>query len=124
MRSGWSTLLLIIVPGLPALPTPADAGDRSKATAAAFSEDIAPFLKRFCTDCHGGTKPKAGLNLARFDGEESVLRGRKVWARVKEYVEAGEMPPEGKPQPGQEAIDRFTGWVTTTLAKVDCSSQS
>jgi hypothetical protein len=81
-------------------------------------------LKRFCIDCHGGKKPKADLNLSVFDGEESVLRGRKVWTRVKEYVEAGEMPPEGKPQPGQEAIDRFTGWVKAALAKVDCSSQS
>lgn len=96
----------------------------SKAKVGSFSEQVSPFLTRYCTGCHGATKPKADLNLASFSGEESVARGRKVWLRVKEYVESGEMPPEDKPRPTREEVDRFTGWVDATLAKFDCKSQA
>ncbi|MFO0953175.1 MAG: DUF1592 domain-containing protein [Isosphaeraceae bacterium] len=94
------------------------------AKAASFSADVAPFLKKYCVDCHGGAKPKADLNLASYDGEESVLRGRKVWARVAEQVELGEMPPENKPQPHEDESAAFAAWVKSALAKVDCSSQT
>ena len=95
-----------------------------KAESGTFSGQVRPFLTRYCTGCHGATKAKADLNLAAFSGEESVIRSRKVWVRVKEYVESGEMPPEDKTQPTQDEVDRFTGWVDATLAKFDCTSQS
>jgi hypothetical protein len=104
--------------------SPASTNPTSQTAAGTFSDQVAPFLTKYCLGCHGATKPKADLNLSAFDGEESVFRGRKVWTRVKEYVEAGEMPPEDEPQPSDEEVARLTGWVSKTLAKVDCTSQA
>ena len=41
--------------------------------------------------------------------------------KVKEFVEAGEMPPENhKIKPSQAEIDQLAGWIDGTLAKVNC----
>ena len=72
-----------------------------------FDAVVAPILADRCIDCHGGTKPKGGLDLTRkagaFAGKSGpVLVAKKpaessLWQRV----EAGEMPPK-KPLPAAE----------------------
>ena len=89
-----------------------------------FEKTAAPFLAKYCLGCHGSEKPKGDLNLASFKDEESVLRGRKLWLRLQEYVESGDMPPEGKPKPTSEEAEAFNGWLHGTLSKVNCSSQT
>jgi hypothetical protein len=135
---GWSLSIAfgLVIAGLAVLTVRADdAMDRNDAgstePAAVGRPDplklpgpISPFLTRYCVGCHGGKKPKADLNLTAFSDEAAVVRSRKLWGRVKEYVEAGDMPPEDKPQPSQEEIDRFTAWIDATLAKVDCNVAS
>ena len=117
MRGRRSPLLVLFVP-------PCRERRDAVADAPTIPEPISPFLTKHCTGCHGGSKPKADLNLTAFADEAAVLRARKVWARVKEYVEAGDMPPEGKPQPAAEEVEAFTRWIDATLAKVDCTSQA
>ena len=89
-----------------------------------FAGQVAPYLKKHCTSCHGGAKPKADLNLESFGDEAALVRGRKVWGRVKEFVEGGDMPPEDEPQPSPEESEKFTGAIDSILSKVDCTSQS
>ena len=88
------------------------------------SESINPFLVKYCNNCHGGTKPKADLNLTAFRDVSSIVRGRKVWGRIKDSVDSGEMPPEGKPQPSQEEVGRFLKGVDAVLGKIDCVKES
>ncbi len=99
-------------------------GLRPAIAVTAVPEPVGAFLTKHCTSCHGGSKPKADLNLTAFADEDAVLRARKVWGRVREYVQSGEMPPEGKNQPAVEEVEKFTRWIDTTLAKVDCASQA
>ena len=102
-------------------PTPS--APARKSAGAGLNATTSAFLSKYCINCHGGTKPKGDLNLAAFGDEASVTRARKVWSRVKEYVESGEMPPEGKPQPAEAESKAFAGWVQSTLAKADCGGQ-
>ncbi len=88
------------------------------------SEQINPFLVKYCNTCHGGTKPKADLNLTAFRDVASIQRGRKIWGRIKDSVDSGEMPPEGKPQPSQEEVGRFLKGVDAVLGKIDCVKES
>ena len=106
-------------PPKPIVPKPSDPKDLP-----AFEKAAAPFLATYCVGCHGAEKPKGELNLATYKDEESVLRARKLWIRVQEYVEGGDMPPEGKPKPSSEESEMFTRWLRGTLAKVNCSSQT
>ena len=61
------------------LVPPAVAGDQASV---AYEKDILPFLSRHCVACHRGEKPKADLNLARFQDEAAVLADRKTWDGV------------------------------------------
>jgi len=139
MRARWFipalTILSVVTP-LSVYADPADASKKDEKAAAPdpkppkpaaavdFGGQISPFLAKYCVSCHGAEKPKADLNLTSFSDEASVVRGRKVWGRIKDYVASGEMPPEESPQPSQEEADRFSAAVEAVLAKVDCTSQS
>jgi hypothetical protein len=112
-------------PVLPLLCVIASSGFVARSSRAdAFGDDIKPLIARYCSDCHGGERPKGGLNLARYADDLGVVKDRKFWGRVVEYVEAGEMPPEGKPQPTQAERARFTEAIEDVLGQVDCGRES
>jgi hypothetical protein len=81
--------------------------------------DARRFLGQFCVACHGADKPKAKLNLKRFETPEQVLADRKVWDEVLTRVRAGEMPPPdgGKIIPPEEARRAFLRWAQRTLQR-------
>ncbi len=69
-------------------------GGACRADDGAYSfRDAQRFLAQFCVACHGPEKPKAKLNLKRFESAEQVLADRKVWDEVLSRVRGGEMPP-------------------------------
>ena len=96
----------------PMQPSSARADD-SKA-APKFSEDVGPFLKKYCSNCHGGDKPKAGIVL---DGDYDTLMKatRKGKAIVKASSTSGSMlyncisgSNGAKPMPPRMAQDKPT----------------
>lgn len=86
----------------------------------AFSEKVQPFLTRYCVSCHGAEKPKAGVNLAKYQSIKAIEADRKTWEKVIENVGAGIMPPEDKPQPPEAEAEFLTEWVEARLSKVLC----
>jgi hypothetical protein len=93
-------------------------------TSAAFQGQILPMLGKYCTGCHSGAKPKGGLSLANLNDESMVSSNRKVWRRVAEYVESGDMPPEGKPKPSPAEVASLLGWITANLTKAECGRET
>jgi hypothetical protein len=89
-----------------------------------FDRDIKPILSASCFRCHGGERPKAGLNLkdredALRGGEnykDVIVPGNGAGSRLVQFA-SGEppdmlMPPEGKGEPltaGQ--IERLRQWI-------------
>ncbi len=79
-----------------------------------FRGEGVAFLKAHCLGCHSAEKPKADLNLAKFADDASLVKDRKMWNRVREVVQAGEMPPPAKPQPtatDREAFNKLVAGV-------------
>lgn len=67
-----------------------------------YERDVVPFLKRHCVACHGPDKQKGG---ARFDGPMPELTDAKLseqWLAARRMLAQGDMPPEGRPRPGEE----------------------
>src|SRR5258708_39838037 len=60
---------------------------------------VVPLLKKFCLDCHSTKSKKGSLDLERFATIDHLRKDLKPWTTVIEQLEAGEMPPKGKPQP-------------------------
>jgi hypothetical protein len=92
--------------------------------ASLFASSVRPLLAKYCTDCHGATKPKAGLNLAVLQDEAGGPANRKVWMKVRESVEGGLMPPDGRPQPAQEQVDSLVKWLESQAGQVDCQKEA
>lgn len=59
-----------------------------------YTASIRPLLERKCFDCHDAETAKADLNLAAFGDLESVKAAPEIWQRVRERVQAYEMPPK------------------------------
>ncbi len=95
------------------------AGRAGASSAAELQAAVRPLLTRYCTDCHGPAKPKAGVNLAALLIESQADGNRKIWNKVKENVEGGLMPPEGRPQPSRKEIEAVTKWIDSEQAKAN-----
>jgi hypothetical protein len=87
---------------------------------AAFRERVVPLLTKYCADCHGPEKPKAGVDLTRYTDLEAVARDRKTWDRVLDNVGSGLMPPSDHPQPTDEESTFLTEWVEARVTKAEC----
>src|SRR5262245_2393890 len=74
-----------------------------------FARDVQPLLAKYCVDCHGPKKQKAGLRLdsaaALLKGSDSgavVVPGKAAGSLVVQALtgakDVSEMPPEGRPR--------------------------
>ena len=81
-----------------------------------FTETVRPFVQRHCTTCHGGASPAAQLDLERYETLETVVEGHAHWALVMSRLEAGEMPPAGRPDPPAEERDEVVAWIRAMRA--------
>ncbi len=76
-----------------------------------FKNKVAPFVKKYCIDCHG-TRPEGGINLqSALDSPESAtsfLHWKKAVANVKVH----DMPPEDAGEiPTDEERSQFVQWI-------------
>lgn len=88
-----------------------------------FESRLKPFLGKYCLNCHGPEKPKAGLNLAQFDTLESLTKDRKIWQRAAEYIDSGEMPPEDSPQPEVADAEAMASWLGSYISSQACNPE-
>jgi hypothetical protein len=88
-----------------------------------FTKDVVPFLQKYCTGCHGGAKPKGGLDLSKYKDEAGAAQHKHIWDKVVHNLRSGEMPPSGKLRPPLDQIEKITAWMDTTLLAFDCSKQ-
>lgn len=93
------------------------------AFAAEFDERVVPFFKQYCTQCHSGEKPRAGLSLTRYKDAGGIQSDRSIWEKILRVIRDHEMPPENKRQPSAVERTKITDWLTAELKKFDCSGQ-
>ncbi len=77
-----------------------------------FEEKVGPFVKAYCTRCHGGGRAKANVNLAvdlKAPGRGAAfLHWKKAVANVKVH----DMPPrDASKQPTDEERLQFIEWI-------------
>lgn len=84
--------------------------------AAAFREIARPFLRDYCSSCHGTEVQEGALTLTGYSSASSVRADPDVWDYVLERVQLAEMPPRGSAQPSQAEREAFLAWLTDELA--------
>jgi len=83
-----------------------------------FDRDVAPILAERCLDCHGGPKPKGGLDLtsrkATFAGGESgpvVVAGNVDESELWQRIADDEMPPKKPLSKAEKQV--FQAWIAS-----------
>ncbi len=87
----------------------------------AFEMQAAPFLKKYCIDCHSGDSPEGMLSLAKFTDERTLLKNRKTWERAFDLVTQGVMPPMDAAQPSADEKAALVGYLDKLLFQIDCN---
>jgi hypothetical protein len=115
------TASLLGTVALAALAGPGLAGEAGKPAALArqpLSQSVAPLLAKYCTDCHGGAKPKGGLALDGIHDESAISKQPKVWEEVLRRLKAHEMPPPKRPQLSPTEARQLTAWIKGRLTQL------
>lgn len=87
-------------------------------------EHVRPFLAAHCVGCHGAEKPKAGLRLDTLAPDFADAATRDRWLAVRKRIQAGDMPPKGKPRPPQDQVTRLADWVAGEAAAADTARRA
>jgi len=107
--AGLCLLLVVALTGAGGEPDP------PATLAADYGRAVRPVLERYCLGCHSAAAKKGDLDLERFTSFDSARGDVKPWQATAEMLEAGEMPPKGKPQPTADERRRLTAWVRGLL---------
>jgi mono/diheme cytochrome c family protein len=121
VRVAWAftavALLGIASDPLTAGPDEASAGRQADKV---FEANVRPFLVRNCVECHGAKGAKGKFRLDRLSATFAA-GDRERWLAALKRVQAGEMPPEGKPRPSSAEVRAFSEWVAAKAAAADRS---
>ena len=79
-----------------------------------FRKTVRPLLQKFCFDCHGEKKPKAGVRVDYLDGSVPD-KGVRHWEIIREQLLEDEMPPEEELQPSEEERVALVAWIDGAL---------
>jgi mono/diheme cytochrome c family protein len=98
-------------------------GRKPQTAAAGYDTHIRPFLDKHCIDCHGADSAKAGLRLDSLAPEFAAPDRARLWTRVLERLEAGDMPPKKRPRPSQADRNQAASWINDRLLEADRRAQ-
>jgi hypothetical protein len=109
----WTTALAVL------LLTPLAATARADG----FDRNVRPLVQKHCLRCHGGEKPKGGVNLAKFEDEESLRSDPELWAEVVDALTERSMPPPGnKAGPNEDERERAAASIQAILDATEGAS--
>ena len=81
-------------------------------TKKSFQDQVTPFVKTYCFDCHGDKKMKGGINFAPGLKKPGDPAASKRWKQAVANVKAHDMPPDdAEKQPTEEERKMFVDWV-------------
>lgn len=79
-----------------------------------YTSTIAPIMTTWCTGCHGGSSPSAGINLTQRSTVESQARSGALLGSVMHTSGYASMPP-GSQRLDDCSIAQIKAWIDTGL---------
>src|SRR5262245_8894157 len=117
----WAGLAPVATRGIAGeSPAPDRNGQDASKDRDEFTQVGVTVLARYCANCPGPDRPKAGLNLETLRDDGTFRSRRRAWLRIREYIEGGLMPPEEVAQPSRAEVDRAIGSIKAMMARDDC----
>jgi hypothetical protein len=88
-----------------------------------YKKDIQPLLAKYCQRCHSGKQPEAEIDLTHFKSLEDVRKSPRVWQKVHEMLDSGQMPPKDAKQLTAVERTKLQTWVRSYL-KLEARAQA
>ena len=79
-----------------------------------FLREIQPLLRKYCFDCHGEKKSKAGIRVDYMDGSVPDKEVRH-WEVIRKQLAEEEMPPVDEEQPTKAQRAAMVTWIDEAL---------
>ncbi|MEQ8784994.1 MAG: DUF1592 domain-containing protein [Pirellulaceae bacterium] len=90
----------------------ADASGEFQPDREGFATVAEPFLRSHCLRCHGPEQQQGGFRVDRQLPNEFLDHAVvEWWSEVLNVLNAGQMPPDGEPQPPAADVRRFVEWI-------------
>ena len=86
-------------------------------------EQLTPFLKQHCVDCHSGETPEGGLDLQKNSDDLSDAEVRRRWVYLHDRVADGEMPPKSEARPSADSKSQFLATLGKSITEADLNSR-
>jgi hypothetical protein len=116
----------LLICAIPGSGTPTDSSDaalargpKSQTAAVDYAKHIRPFLDKHCIDCHGVDSAKAGLRLDSLAPKFAAADKGRLWIKILERLEAGDMPPRTRRRPPQADRQQVVSWINDRLLEAD-----
>jgi mono/diheme cytochrome c family protein len=124
--AGFIGLVFALPPGLSAdgVSTPATAASSASAETQLYAAHVRPFLESHCFECHGPDVAKAGMRLDTLPADFSAGDKARLWTKVLDRLDAGEMPPKKSTRPPVQEQKTVLAWINGQLLAADQRVQS
>ena len=77
-----------------------------------FKENVTPFVKTYCVDCHGNRRSKGAINFEAALKNPGSTASRKQWKQAVANVRTHDMPPDDEEKlPSDEEREQFLEWI-------------
>jgi hypothetical protein len=88
-----------------------------------YTEDLQPFIKQYCGDCHSNGSQEGDFAFDRYASLNAIKKDRGIWTKVLRLIELGAMPPAAATQPSSEERQKAAEWLNHQLFFVDCAAE-
>lgn len=99
-------------------------------TSVFWKDQVVPFLRAYCADCHSGSQAEAGidfepyLSLEELTGQ-AMMADRSRWNQIRGMIKIGAMPPaDYEPRPSVDQRQSIAAWIHQQANTVDCQTAS
>jgi len=82
-----------------------------------YDRVVAPFFAQHCTTCHNPKRMQADLDLTALEPDMKGSASSTRWAIVADKLRTGEMPPEGRPRPGEQSLKAVAEWISAEMKR-------
>ncbi|MCC7374974.1 MAG: DUF1592 domain-containing protein [Verrucomicrobiales bacterium] len=111
-KFSWGAIAFVALAG-----APADALGEQRPSLA--QPVLRAFLTNYCVSCHGPEKKRGDLDVQPFLEEAALGKHRETWEKIRDALEAREMPPTEKRQPSEAERQAVVQWVDEEGARLD-----
>ncbi len=91
------------------------AADELHQVTATLVDEVQPFLKQYCFDCHGPDQASAAVNFERLLSELNVNAQFKSWEKVAHVLGSHTMPPKEAEQPPNAEREKLAKVIRATI---------